>query len=445
MCSKVNKKDLKQMRSLKFKKNELMIGKIDIKSLDDSEIPRDWKMKKLHSLTQKIGSGVTPNGGEKVYKKEGRPFLRSQNIGWGSLLMHDVAFINDEIHNSFKSTEIQTDDVFLNITGASIGRSAVANRFVTGGNVNQHVCIIRTKKEELYPYFLSSFLLSRKGQNLIESYQAGGNRQGLNFEQIKSFKIPLPPLPEQKAIAQLLCLWDDAITKMKALINQKEQRKKWLMQNLLPGKKRLKGFSGEWEENKLKEVFERVIRRNNVANTNVVTISAQRGFVKQTDFFKKSIASELLDNYFLVDKGEFCYNKSYSNGYPWGATKRLNDFDKAVVTTLYICFGIKNKNKTSGDFFEQFFDANLLDKGLMKIAHEGGRAHGLLNVTPGDFFELKITIPNYKEQIAIAAVLNDAGAEIQLLKTKMNKIKEQKKGLMQVLLTGKKRLKINTI
>jgi len=221
-------------------------------------------------------------------------------------------------------------------------------------------------------------------------------------------------------------------------------QKKWLMQKLLTGKKRLYKFEKEkWEETSLGDLFERVTKKNAEQNTNVVTISAQRGFVRQTDFFNKSIASEIVDNYFLVEKGEFCYNKSYSNGYPWGATKRLKDFEKAVVTTLYICFGLKNTQKNSGDFFEHFFEANLLDKGLTKIAHEGGRAHGLLNVTPSDFFSLKITIPTYGEQIAIAQVLITADKEIQLLKTKAEKLKEQKKGLMQVLLTGKKRLVIN--
>ncbi|ETZ22186.1 restriction endonuclease subunit S [Pedobacter sp. V48] len=213
------------------------------------------------------------------------------------------------------------------------------------------------------------------------------------------------------------------------------------MQTLLTGKKSLKGFKGEWKEVKIADIFERVIRKNSEGNKNVVTISAQRGFVRQTDFFNKNIASELLDNYFLVNRGEFCYNKSYSKGYPWGAIKRLNDFDKAVVTTLYICFAIKEGSKISGDFFEQYFGMNMLDKGLMKVAHEGGRAHGLLNVTPSDFFSLKIRIPTFQEQAAIAQVLQAADQEVLLLNIKMNKLKEQKKGIMQLLLTGRKRLK----
>lgn len=270
----------------------------------------------------------------------------------------------------------------------------------------------------------------------------GTSVYGVSKTNLSKVKIPLPPIPEQKAIAQVLSTADAAIHTTEKLIAQKDLLKKWLMQQLLTGKKRLKGFDGEWKEKKLSDLFDRVTRKNTEGNTTVVTISAQRGFVRQTDFFNKNIASEITDNYFLVEKGEFCYNKSYSNGYPWGATKRLNDFDKAVVTTLYICFGVKDKKKTNPEYFEQFFGANHLDKGLTKIAHEGGRAHGLLNVTPSDFFSLKITIPTYEEQTAIAQVLQAADKEISLLKVKAKKLREQKKGLMQVLLTGKVRLKM---
>ena len=90
-------------------------------------IPEDWDAGNLGEYVEKVGSGVTPTGGERVYKKEGRPFLRSQNVGWGNLLLEDVAFIDDVIHETFQSTEIVVYDVFLNITGASIGRSAVAD------------------------------------------------------------------------------------------------------------------------------------------------------------------------------------------------------------------------------------------------------------------------------------------------------------------------------
>jgi len=277
----------------------------------------------------------------------------------------------------------------------------------------------------------------------IFSAKQGGTMFHITKGDMEKRKLSLPPLPEQTRIAEVLSTWDKAISNLQATIEQVELRNKWLMQELLTGKRRLKGFDGEWKEVRMKDVFDRVTRKNTENNTNVVTISAQRGFVRQTDFFNKNIASEITDNYFLVEKGEFCYNKSYSNGYPWGATKRLNDYEKAVVTTLYICFKIKDLKRSSGDFFEHFFERNSLDRGLTKIAHEGGRAHGLLNVTPSDFFDLKITIPSFEEQTAIAQVLQAAANEVQVLRSKLDKLKEQKKGLMQVLLTGKKRLKVN--
>jgi type I restriction enzyme S subunit len=187
----------------------------------------------------------------------------------------------------------------------------------------------------------------------LSKFASGSGVPTLNRNDVHSYKIAVPPLPEQQRIVSVLSLWDTAIAKQTALIEQLTLRKRGLMQQLLTGKKRLKGFEGEWKRIKLADIAERITRKNEEDNQNVVTISAQRGFVVQTDFFNKSIASETLDNYFLVHKDEFCYNKSYSNGYPMGAIKRLKTFDKVVVTTLYICFALKIKTTTNIDFFEQ--------------------------------------------------------------------------------------------
>ena len=173
-----------------------------------------------------------------------------------------------------------------------------------------------------------------------------------------------------------------------------------------------------------------------------MTISAQRGFVSQTDFFNKSVASSTLDNYYLVLKDEFCYNKSYSNGYPMGAIKRLKETEKAVVTTLYICFSIADSQRLDINFFEQYCEFGGLNRGLTKVANEGGRAHGLLNVTPSDFFGLQLLLPSLSEQKAIAEVLTAADNEIATNRKKLDALRLQKRGLMQQLLTGKTRVKI---
>ena len=257
---------------------------------------------------------------------------------------------------------------------------------------------------------------------------------------LKSIKIQVPPLDEQNRICSVLQLWDGAVEKQQELVKKLTLRKRGLMQQLLTGKKRLPGFSGKWEQVKLGDIAERVTQKNDENNQNVVTISAQHGFISQTEFFNKSIASDTLDGYFLVNRDEFCYNKSYSNGYPMGVIKRLKSFDKAVVTTLYICFRLRNHNMADIDFFEQYCESGILNRELVKIANEGGRAHGLLNVTPTDFFNMHMMLPEIDEQRAIAQVLVNADNEIEQTKAKLASLQSQKRGLMQQLLIGKKRI-----
>ncbi|MFR3929290.1 MAG: restriction endonuclease subunit S [Parabacteroides merdae] len=192
---------------------------LNVPPLRFPEFSGEWKMCTIGELITKVGSGVTPRGGEAVYKTEGHPFVRSQNVGLGNLLLDDIAFIDEETHLRQKNTELQFNDVLLNITGASIGRSALVDKQIVGGNVNQHVCIIRTK-ENLVPSFICSFLLSNYGQRQIDSFQAGGNRQGLNFEQIKSIKITIPSKDEQIKIAKLLRAIDERIATQNKIIDK---------------------------------------------------------------------------------------------------------------------------------------------------------------------------------------------------------------------------------
>lgn len=207
--------------------------------MDPSALPEGWKAATLGDMTIKVGSGITPTGGEQVYRTSGRPFLRSQNVGWGELLLEDIAFIDEATHSGFDATEVHAQDVLLNITGASIGRSALADSRVEGGNVNQHVCLIRTIGAELYPAFLNYFLLSALGQRQIESFQAGGNRQGLNFGQIRSFEIPHPALCEQKAISAVLSDMDAEIGALEKQRTKTRDLKQAMRQELLIGRTRL--------------------------------------------------------------------------------------------------------------------------------------------------------------------------------------------------------------
>lgn len=194
----------------------------------------------------------------------------------------------------------------------------------------------------------------------------------------------------------------------------------------------------EWGEERLKHYFKRLTRKNSEKNQNVLTISAQYGLISQEEFFNKSVASEDKSYYFLLNKGDFAYNKSYSNGYPYGAIKRLEYYEKGIVSPLYIC--LESLQEKTSDYFVQYFEAGLLNKEIHAVAQEGARNHGLLNIAVEDFFNARVVVPKIPEQQKIAEILAGQDRVIALKEELLAEKQKQKKYLMQQLLTGKKRL-----
>ncbi|MBU0973477.1 MAG: restriction endonuclease subunit S [Proteobacteria bacterium] len=188
-------------------------------------VPKHWGVKRLKFLSIKIGSGVTPRGGATVYQNSGIPLLRSQNIHFDGLKLHDVAFIDESVHADMKNSQVKTGDVLLNITGASIGRCYFWGDEYEDANVNQHVCIIRPNAIITTSYLFYA-MSSDAGQTQINVEQTGAGREGLNFEALKTFSFSLPSIPEQQTIAAFL---DYKTAKIDALI----AKKKALLEKLL--------------------------------------------------------------------------------------------------------------------------------------------------------------------------------------------------------------------
>ncbi|WP_235507526.1 restriction endonuclease subunit S [Citrobacter sp. CtB7.12] len=380
-----------------------------------------WGIATVGSKAIKVGSGITPKGGDKNYKKSGRPFIRSQNIGWGHLILDDVAFIDDDTHSTFSSTEIKANDVLLNITGASIGRSTVADNSIQGGNVNQHVCIIRTKKSELKPYFLNQYLLSSDGQKQIDSFQAGGNRQGLNFSQIRSFSFLLPSVKEQQKIADCLSSLDNVISLQTQKIDVLQQYKKGLMQKLFPAEEEMVPelrFSGvsditAWNEANLSSIcymkagkFISASEVNTQFSEELYPCYGGNGLRGFTKSFSHSGSFSLIGR-----QGALCGNVTFAEG-EFYATEHA-----VVVTT---------KKKISNKWL--FYCLNYLD--LNQYAT--GQAQPGLSV---NFLE-KIAV-NYpveeKEQKKIADILSSIDELIAAQTQKLAALKTHKTGLMQQL------------
>lgn len=398
-------------------------------------IPENWELKHLGDMG-KVINGLTYSPDD--IHEEGVLVLRSSNVQNRSLTFDDNVFVNV---GEGEFNPVIENDILICVRNGSknlIGKNALITKEAEFMAFGAFMTVFRSPYNKfLFQVFDTDVYNNQVYRNL------GATINSINGSDLKKFKVPFPPLSEQQKIAEILSTWDEAITLAKTTIEELKLRNKGIAQQLLTGKKRLNGFSEEWNEVKLGDIAERITRKNEELDDTVVTISAQRGFVLQEDFFNKRVASDTLSGYYLIHKGEFAYNKSYSNGYPMGAFKRLDDFPKAVVTTLYICF--KLKESVNSDFVNQFFQAGLMVKGLSRIAQEGGRAHGLLNISLGDFFSLQLFIPEVKEQQAIASILQNAEQELKIQQQKLESLQEQKKGLMQKLLTGEVRVKTSKV
>ncbi|MCT7758363.1 MAG: restriction endonuclease subunit S [Lactobacillus gasseri] len=194
------------------------------------------------------------------------------------------------------------------------------------------------------------------------------------------------------------------------------------------------------------DITKRISRKNlNLDSTLPLTISAQYGLVDQRKFFDKQIASKKLENYLLLKNGEFAYNKSYSKDYPFGAIKRLNNYKLGVLSTLYIAFKPVSINT---DYLEEYFDSTKWYKEIYKRATEGARNHGLLNISPQDFFELNLSIPNNRiEQERISKILKLLSLVITLQQRKLNDLNSMKSALLQDVFPntqGIKKIKLST-
>ncbi|SDW44402.1 type I restriction enzyme, S subunit [Lachnospiraceae bacterium KHCPX20] len=202
---------------------------------------------------------------------------------------------------------------------------------------------------------------------------------------------------------------------------------------------RFEGFTDNWEQRKVGELCERITRKNKNGESDLpLTIASQYGLIDQRDFFNKVVAAKDMSNYYLLKKGEFAYNKSYSNGFDYGSIKRLNAYEQGCLSTLYICFGITSDDIES-DYLECFFDTLKWYSDITMICAEGARNHGLLNVDTKAFFdEVTIEMPTSKdEQKKISAYLNNLDNLITLHQRKCDETKELKKYMLQKMFPKK--------
>lgn len=191
----------------------------------------------------------------------------------------------------------------------------------------------------------------------------------------------------------------------------------------------------EWHIVRFDSLFSRVTRKNDENNQNVLTISAQQGLISQIEYYNTLYASENKTGYTLLHRGDFSYNKSYSSGYAYGAIKRLDAYEKGIVSPLYLCF--TPRQGVNSDFCLQYFEAGCFDREIYKIAQEGARNHGLLNVSTEDFFHSMLVFPPLEEQERITEILTQCDHVIELKEQKLDELKQLKKEFLRKMFPAK--------
>ena len=191
----------------------------------------------------------------------------------------------------------------------------------------------------------------------------------------------------------------------------------------------------EWHIVRFDSLFSRVTRKNDENNQNVLTISAQQGLISQIEYYNTLYASENKTGYTLLHRGDFSYNKSYSSGYAYGAIKRLDAYEKGIVSPLYLCF--TPRQGVNSDFYLQYFEAGCFDREIYKIAQEGARNHGLLNVSTEDFFHSMLVFPPLEEQKRITEILTQCDHVIELKEQKLDELKQLKKEFLRKMFPAK--------
>jgi type I restriction enzyme S subunit len=413
------------------------------KAVNDLKMPSEWEIITLKDACIKIQDGNY--GGDYPKQDEffesGIPFLTSKAIGGeGEIIEKKIDFISEEKHNQLKKAQLKLNDVLFTNRGANVGTIGLVDERISHGNIGPQLTLLRANFDKINFLFLKEIMKSYFVQNQVRSQDSGSAMNFFGIGDTSKFKIPLPPLPEQKAIAQVLSTADAAIHTTEKLTAQKVLRKKWLMQQLLTGKKRLKGFDGEWNEHAYEKIL-KVVKRNFDWDENelykLISVRRRSGGI----FYREALYGHqiLVKTLRTANEGDFLFSKmQILHGASALVTK---EFDGAKISGSYIAVVPKDKKQLNMEFF-QWYSQTPYFYHQTYISSYGVHIEKM-TFDFDAFLQLEMKLPPIEEQTAIAQVLQAADKEISLLKAKAEKLREQKKGLMQQLLTGKVRLKIN--
>ncbi|WP_027964087.1 restriction endonuclease subunit S [Halalkalibacillus halophilus] len=399
----------------------------------------DWERSKLRDLVEKAYGGASI--GPTDYVSTGIATVPKGAVNSSGIAnLSGSKHINEYFFEKNISSAVYNNDLV----------TALRDLVPSAPNMGRIVKVYGRKEKYLMPQgvykltlrhdtnenFLISYSNSEKFRKIISQKKNGSTQVHLRTSEYLEIEVIRPEKQEQQKIGQFFKQLDDRITLQQHQIELLKESKQGFLQKMFPkdGERvpevRFGGFHGEWNPVTLGSIVERITRKNkDLESTLPLTISAQFGLIDQNIFFNKQVASKDMSNYFLIKKGEFAYNKSYSQGYPLGVIRRLDLHEKGALSTLYIAFKPVNVNS---DFLLSYYNTNKWHREVMKRASEGARNHGLLNISPKDFFETELKLPSeIVEQQKIGEFFKKLDDTIAIHEKELDLLKETKKGFLQ--------------
>lgn len=407
------------------------------KTNKNTELPSGWEIKRFDEI---ISRAVLGGNYENSESNIGIPVIKMGNIDRGKINIDKIQYLPFE--SEFNKNDIlKKGDLLFNTRNTLdlVGKVSVWNDELPQALYNSNLLKLEFKKQDVESNFYMNYVFNSHdilGQ--LKARATGTTSVAAIYgRDLNSVKFLLPPLLEQRAIANILSTWDTAIQTTQALIVQKEQEKKWLMQNLLTGKKRLKGFENtKWKIQSLESVVKLVVRevpKPNVPYLGIGLRSHGKGtFLKHDEQPEKNS----MDKFYVVRPNDLIVNITFA----WEqAIAIVKPEDNGALASHRFPTYEFIEGKGHPDFFRYVIIQPRM-KYMLELISPGGAGRNRV-MSKKDFIKLEMQIPDFKEQTAIAQVLQTADKEITLLKIKLEQQKLQKKGLMQVLLTGKVRVK----
>ena len=399
-----------------------------------SEFKDEWLDYSINDFAETVTSGS--RDWAKYYSKSGDKFIRMTNLVRKGIYLNldDLKFVNLPIDsNEGKRTSLQHGDILVSIT-AELGKIGWIPNDLGTAYINQHTALIRTN-DKIDSKFLAYLLSTEKYNNQINGLNDSGAKAGLNLSTLRNFKfIASQNKKEQTKIAEFLSAVDDKISQLSRQLELLNQYKKGVMQKIFSQEIRFKNDNGEdfgeWEKVKFSDIFIEI--KDKVGNKNIETysITAGKGFVSQSEKFGRDISGSQNENYIVLGKKDFSYNKGNSKTYNFGCVYLNNTGQNIAVPNVFISFRAK-KNNIAHNFYAKLFEHHYLDRYLRQLISSSARMDGLLNISKEGFFEIPLPFPPTPEQEKIAEFLTAIDERIDHTTTQLNHTKQWKKGLLQ--------------